>query len=54
MLAGETGLGTAILLAGRAFRSADIFAGLILLSLIGLVSNGLLQMAEARLLRWRK
>jgi len=53
MLAGQNGLGTAILLAGRSFRSADIFAGLILLGLIGLVSNLALQEAERRLLRWR-
>jgi ABC-type nitrate/sulfonate/bicarbonate transport system permease component len=54
MLAGETGLGTAILLAGRAFHSSDIFAGLVLLSIIGLCSNGLLRLAERRLLRWRR
>jgi ABC-type nitrate/sulfonate/bicarbonate transport system permease component len=53
MLAGQSGLGTAILLAGRAFRSADIFAGLLLLAVIGLVSNLALQAAERRLLRWR-
>ncbi len=53
MLSGGQGLGTAILLAGRAFRSADIFAGLILLALIGLVSNIALAAAERHLLRWR-
>jgi len=53
MLAGENGLGTAILLAGRLFRSPDIFAGLLVLALIGLVSNSMLQAVERRLLRWR-
>ncbi|WP_376093756.1 ABC transporter permease [Roseomonas sp. CCTCC AB2023176] len=53
MLSGQQGLGTAILLAGRAFRSADIFAGLLLLAAIGLVSNVALAAAERHLLRWR-
>lgn len=53
MLSGQQGLGTAILLAGRAFRSPDIFAGLILLAAIGLVSNVALAAAERHLLRWR-
>ncbi|MBI0538787.1 ABC transporter permease [Roseomonas sp. KE2513] len=53
MLAGQQGLGTAILLAGRSFRAADIFAGLILLGLIGLISNLVLEAIEQRLLRWR-
>jgi ABC-type nitrate/sulfonate/bicarbonate transport system permease component len=54
MLAGHAGLGTAILLAGRAFHSDDMFAGLILLALIGLVSNGVLRAFERKLLRWRQ
>lgn len=53
MLAGQTGLGTAILVAGRAFRSPDIFAGLLLLAGIGLASNLVLAAVERRLLRWQ-
>ncbi|VTU28094.1 Putative aliphatic sulfonates transport permease protein SsuC [Variovorax sp. PBS-H4] len=53
MLSGQPGLGTAILLAGRSYQSADLFAGIALLGLIGLVTNALLQRCEAHLLRWR-
>lgn len=53
MLTGQPGLGTAILLAGRAFQSADLFAGIVVLGLIGLVSNSVLQRCENYLLRWR-
>jgi ABC-type nitrate/sulfonate/bicarbonate transport system permease component len=54
MLTSENGLGYYILLEGRAFHSANLFAGVILLGLIGLVSNLALQAAEARLLRWTR
>jgi ABC-type nitrate/sulfonate/bicarbonate transport system permease component len=53
MLASRPGLGQAILLAARAFQSADLFAGVILLGLVGYVSGTLLSLIEARLLRWR-
>lgn len=53
MLASRPGLGQAILLAARAFQSADLYAGVILLGAIGYVSGTLLMAAEARLLRWR-
>ena len=53
MMTGQSGLGTAVLLAGRAFQSADLFAGLIVLGLIGLVTNTALQRIERHLLRWR-
>ena len=53
MLAGQEGLGQRIVLAARAFRSADLFAGVILLGLIGFLSNTALAVAERRLLRWR-
>jgi sulfonate transport system permease protein len=42
------------LLAARAFRSPDLFAGVILLGAIGFVTNLLLSMTEKRLLRWRQ
>jgi sulfonate transport system permease protein len=53
MLASQEGLGTAILLAARSFRSADLFAGMILLGAIGFVSNALLQRVERRVLAWK-
>jgi ABC-type nitrate/sulfonate/bicarbonate transport system permease component len=53
MLASQTGLGTAILLAARSFQSAELFAGIALLGLIGLVSNLALRVVEARTLRWQ-
>lgn len=53
MLASRPGLGQAILLAARSFQSADLYAGVILLGLIGYVSGTLLQLAETHLLRWR-
>lgn len=53
MLTAQNGLGARILLAARSFRSADLFAGIMLLGLIGFLSNSLLAAAERRLLRWR-
>jgi ABC-type nitrate/sulfonate/bicarbonate transport system permease component len=53
MLASQPGLGLAILQAARSFRSADLFAGVALLGAVGLFSNGLLSLAEHRLLRWQ-
>jgi sulfonate transport system permease protein len=54
MLASQDGLGLAILLAARAFRSADLFAGVALLGLVGYVSNFALHVTERRVLRWRE
>jgi ABC-type nitrate/sulfonate/bicarbonate transport system permease component len=53
MLASRPGLGQAILLAARSFQSADLYAGVILLGLVGYVSGTLLSLVEQRLLRWR-
>jgi sulfonate transport system permease protein len=53
MIASQPGLGQAILLAARAFRASELFAGIVLLGLIGLASNGLLSLAERRLLKWQ-
>ncbi len=53
MIASQSGLGQAILLAARAFRASDLFAGIVLLGLIGFVSNALLALAEKKLLRWQ-
>ncbi|HTR14279.1 MAG TPA: ABC transporter permease [Roseiarcus sp.] len=53
MIAGLDGLGQWVLLAARAYKSADIFAGVIMLGAIGVVSNAAIGFVEARLLRWR-
>jgi ABC-type nitrate/sulfonate/bicarbonate transport system permease component len=53
MIASQPGLGQAILLAARSFRSHELFAGIILLGIVGLVSNAILSVAERRILRWQ-
>ena len=53
MIAGLDGLGAWELIAARAYRSPDIFAGVILLGAIGVVANAALSVVEARALRWR-
>jgi sulfonate transport system permease protein len=54
IIASQSGLGQAILLAARSFRSSELFAGVILLGLIGFASNALLALAERPLLRWQR
>lgn len=53
ILAFQGGLGSHILEASRAYQSPDLFAGVIVLGLIGLVSNLALSALEGSLLRWR-
>jgi ABC-type nitrate/sulfonate/bicarbonate transport system permease component len=53
ILAGLDGLGHWILLSARSFRSADLFAGVILLGVIGYLTALAMSMVEKRLLRWR-
>lgn len=53
MLTGQHGLGTWIQLAGRAYRAADVFAGIILLGVLGYASAALMSWVERRMLRWR-
>jgi ABC-type nitrate/sulfonate/bicarbonate transport system permease component len=53
MLAGTVGLGQNITLAARSFRSADLYAGIIVLGAVGYITNLLLERAEQYLLRWR-
>lgn len=53
MIASQSGLGQAILLAARSFRSSELFAGVILLGMIGFASNSVLALVERRLLRWQ-
>ena len=54
MLASQPGLGQAILLAARSFRSADLFGGVMLLGLIGFASNALVSTLERRALAWQQ
>ncbi len=46
MLTSENGLGWHVLVAARAFRSADLFAGVILLGVTGYVTSVAMSMAE--------
>lgn len=54
MISGEDGLGTAVMLAARSFRADELFAGILLLGMVGFLSNVLLEAVEARLLLWRR
>jgi len=54
MVASQPGLGQAILLAARSFQSGELFAGVMLLGLVGFVSNALLALVEHRALRWQQ
>ena len=53
MIAGLDGLGQWVLVAARSYRSADVFAGVLLLGVIGVVANASLSLLEGRMLRWR-
>lgn len=53
MIASQPGLGQAILLAARSFRASELFAGIVLLGLIGFTSNAMLAVAEKKLLKWQ-
>ena len=53
MIASQSGLGQAILLAARSFRASELFAGVLLLGAIGFASNALLAVAEKKLLNWQ-
>jgi len=53
MLAGVAGLGQNITLAARSFRSADLYAGIVVLGAVGYATNLILERVENHLLRWR-
>jgi sulfonate transport system permease protein len=53
ILSSSQGLGYWIMLQARQFRSADLFAGVILFGLIGYASAQIVSFLERRLLRWR-
>lgn len=54
MIASQPGLGQAVIMAARAFRASELFAGVVLLGAIGFVSNALLAAAEHHVLRWQR
>lgn len=53
MIASRPGLGQLIIEAARGFRSPEVFAGIMLLGFIGLISNLGIRYLEARLVNWR-
>jgi ABC-type nitrate/sulfonate/bicarbonate transport system permease component len=53
MQSAQSGLGFNILMAQRSFRSPELYAGIIVLGVLGLFTNQALVAAEKRLLRWR-
>jgi ABC-type nitrate/sulfonate/bicarbonate transport system permease component len=53
MQAGQPGLGQNILLAQRTYRSPELYAGIVMLGLIGYLTNLALTFAERHLLAWR-
>ncbi|MBB3396023.1 ABC transporter permease [Rhizobium sp. BK060] len=54
MLSGREGLGQFILSSARLFKAPDLFAGVLLLGLLGYLSALLVAQLEKRLLTWRK
>ena len=53
MQAALPGLGQNIMQAQRSFRSADLYAGLIVLGVVGFAVSTVLRLIERRVLRWR-
>jgi sulfonate transport system permease protein len=53
MLSGMEGLGHNIIMAARSFRSADLYAGIIVLGAVGYATNLALEHVERHVLRWR-
>lgn len=54
MIAGGTGVGFFILDEERSLRNSHMYAGIILVSLLGYFLNRLFLLMEARVMRWRK
>lgn len=54
MLTSSPGLGSSIMLSARMFQAAPMFAGIILLGITGYATSILLDLAERKLLVWRK
>ncbi|WP_127108513.1 ABC transporter permease [Pararhodobacter zhoushanensis] len=54
MVTVQGGLGARILLAARAFNAPEIFAGIAVLGVIGLLTNAVLSLVETYALRWQR
>ncbi|UPJ71862.1 ABC transporter permease [Bradyrhizobium sp. 187] len=54
MISGREGLGNWILLSARFFRSADLYAGVLLLGLIGYASAFILSAVDGNMFAWRR
>lgn len=54
MQSGQQGLGQNILLAQRNYRSAELYAGIFMLGMLGLTLNSLLSTAERRIIGWKQ
>jgi ABC-type nitrate/sulfonate/bicarbonate transport system permease component len=54
MIAGGKGLGFFILDEERSLRNANMYAGIIIIALLGYLLNRLFLVIEARVMRWRK
>lgn len=52
MVGATNGIGHQIVQAQQSFRSAEMWAGMVLLALLGAGINGLFTLAERRILRW--
>jgi sulfonate transport system permease protein len=53
MITAQQGLGSTIIMAARSFRSTDLYAGIVLLGVVGAVNNALLGLIERALTPWR-
>ncbi len=53
MITAQEGLGSTIIMAARSFRSVDLYAGIILLGVVGAINNTLLCFIERALTPWR-
>jgi ABC-type nitrate/sulfonate/bicarbonate transport system permease component len=54
MLSGNNGLGQWLLVSSRNFASANVFAGIVVLSLFGYLSNSAMNAVEKHQLRWKR
>ncbi|MBL0423359.1 ABC transporter permease [Ramlibacter sp. AW1] len=54
MQASLPGIGQNLLMAQRAFRTPELYAGVVVLGLLGFVASALLTGIERRMLRWRE
>ncbi len=53
MIGAETGLGAFVLQAGNLMQTDQLLAGVLILSLLGLIIGRAISALERRLLRWR-